>query len=524
MKQQMLKLLWNPEKLLIVILSCISLLLIFWSVNRGVLFSDESWYLLHTAENQSVFFTHWYSYYAALFFKEITLLRIETIFLLLISSGICTYILFHRETNALTEKTFLFGLTIVGVYCFQSPVQYVPNYMTLNSILLNVSFGLFYLECTTSKDSKIPSLLNGFLHAQICFIMPTNTLLIAFQLVFYEFVFKKRDKSIFYILGIFGGILIYFMFFQSAAKFIADFNFHLSNMVFDTYHGGSVIQKWLIETILYLAKWIAISFIVFKLIKQEKRGIQLLGFVFLTCVLLWDLFLMEQEYHNIHSASYLICLPLIFLFEQWKTTEDNRKWMIIAALGYAIVCSFGTNVPFYIRLSMYTFPLILCTYYLGRLSKIVYLKKLFYIFILLTASLFIFKGFFTRGWQDYVISEQSTPVRTIHIEKNIKLDDERLEQVKEIQIVIPRKSNVIISYQPYYGFVYLLDLKLPYLYFHFNPDQLIFHYKKGAMKGTYYLLEKRDYKFRRDIFMYCKLIKTYRTKTLQDLTIYKVKF
>lgn len=516
------------ETTLLVFISLMIILLLTWSINRGVLFSDESWYLMHWNKSfQTILFSHWYTYARLFFIGNLIHIRIEMITVMLLSAlflaGSINRIM-NDKHNGTVFKYIL--IAVLGTFIFQSPVQFIPNYMTLNGILLTVCFGILALQLRQLSLKPIFPLAIGFLQAHICFIMPSNAIqLFMFQLLLYLILFKNhRNITILYFVGLLIGVASYFLLIDDFSSFYNDIKMHYINMQFDRYHGGNIMLIWLKETLAFLAKNIFIGYFAFIFLDRIRLQYGFLGYFILILFPLIDIYLTSQEYHNINSSSYIIGILSVLFFENLKNKKPFVTMLILVSLSFALIGSFGTNVPFYIRLSMYCAPLLLIAYTFSAVSNFKHLKSVLLGFIVITSITFIYRGFFKRGWQDYIISEQSFEVRNSGINKPIKLDQTRLNELKLIQKIIPKHSQVILSYQPFYGFAYMLDYNIPYLYFHFEIKQFKYFRRIKKINGLTYLMERKSLPFPNGIFTNSKVIDTLKVSAIPDLTIYKVYF
>jgi hypothetical protein len=163
------------------------------------------------------------------------------------------------------------------------------------------------------------------------------------------------------------------------------------------------------------------------------------------------------------SPVYILILFLIV----WMNEKKDLQNLVMIGLLFFIpfFASLGTNVRFDIRSAGYLAPLILVLFiFLGR-AEFNKLTLVFHGILLVALVRFATVFILTPGWQGYIIKNQKTELASIGIDVNVKLDNRKIEEVKELKALIPAHSMVLLNSIDYWGFVYLLELNVPYYYF-----------------------------------------------------------
>jgi hypothetical protein len=507
---------------LVVILS-----LVFWSLNRGILFTDESWYLLHLKGFKNSYISEWPVYGTYLFPSNLIALKIELIALYIISSIVCAFGMLKYLGVRSTVDYILIG--IIGTFVFCSPVVFIPNYFTLNCIVFQFGTGLFFASLAEKKvNLKIfLFIITGFVFSQLIFILPSNLPFI-FVLIC-AFIISKQSLKFSYLPLFLGSVLGMFFYFAMCPfdRYLSDMKFSFSSLAYDNYHGSNVMLLWFFNMGMYFIKIGIISAILWFAIYKKSFGKFLYYFSICTVsfFFIFDFYSNWIAYHNIESPSYLFVILFLLIGVAFKQKKKKELLALSLILAVPIFASLGTNVPFEIRASVYLSPVLLITYLL--LKKEIHLKKIFQFLnlaLLLTVGKYCYRGFFKEGWQRYVISEQCIPVTTIGINQPIKLDETRINQLKELKNNIPEKSFVLSNNSEFWGPIYLLNLCPPFLYFHFNEKQYLWFMKNRLKPNVEFLMEDKTNPFPKSVYAGAQKIDTIPLLFNPKMNLYKVTF
>ena len=127
--------------------------------------------------------------------------------------------------------------------------------------------------------------------------------------------------------------------------------------------------------------------------------------------------------------------------------------------------------------------------------------RLFFNILLLIVFANFLRYPFIAGWTYQIQKDQVYPVRVLGIDQNILLDQKRYELLKKMKDIVPNGSEVVVSHHLCWGYVYLLDLKPPYLYFDFYPNLFIDYIKENPHElNQLTFIELEDIPFPREFF------------------------
>lgn len=507
----------------------------FWALNRGLIFSDEAWYFLHLKNLPYLSISYWPAYTKIFFPAEHLTIKYFT-FSINILTGIFLSMAigkYYKQSSFLK----LLPVTLIALMVFRAPVLICPNYVFYSKLLFysGISCYFYMLSVESLFTRYFWGLLTGFLFGQLFFIMITN---MPYILVLFASVFllkAHRKYSVQYCLAMSIGLLFAGVYFFTAIRpfdlFIYDFKLALVYLSFDKTHGIQPILKWSIETILYFITEIIVpAFLLYFIIVKEKspvlnRYLAIIAFIIYACTLIFLNFYYDQL--NITSAS-LIYIMLVFLI---LALIKRRAWSdltIVLMLSLIPFCgSMGTNVKFSVRSVGYLAPIIVVLSIYLKNEKFSKLSLIFYSFLFLALVRYCMVFMFTPGWAGYVINDQRVKLSTIGIDVNIQLDSHKIEEVKELKKLIPTHSMVLINNTCYWGYVYLLDLNVPYYYFDFNESHYNYYISKRTKKlKQVYLLEQKDNPFPVSLKSNISINKTdtIPLKVIKNMNLFKITY
>jgi len=481
---------------------------VLWSLNKGLVFADESFYLLHLQQpNGVVSFSEWPFYAQLIFPKDLFTIRLITIFLQLLSIGILSFSI-NRFFKTIPFFEIL-SIGIIGMFVFFSPVQFVPNYVTFNSILITLSTGFFLLmlQAEEKRQKYIFGILTGFSIGPLIFIMVTNIPFICLM-SFIVLVYSKKDKIVQLLsitIGIVLSVLFFFVFVRTYNNYLNDLNMALDYLATDQSHGNSSMVDWVIDVILYALKSIIPAALLFfvSLNLFKNKPIKYFLFSIAILIMLFDIrsnFL--DDIKNINTPTPVFIILLAITLNAFFNKKFQLASILIFALFIPFFSSLGTDVSYIIRSTMYLvtpFVLIFC------LLKTQENKKFILPFYLLI-SLFLFRHkilFPTNtGWHNFKLSDQTISVKSIGINQNIKLDQPKIERLKKLKSIIPINSKLAVSNNTLWGNAFLLSLNPLYLSYVFDEKNTIKALKELTdKKETVYLLEDIYSPFPKSFFL-----------------------
>jgi len=484
------------EKLLIFLIFVffiIKLITRIWTLNKGLVFNDEGWYLLLLRDQPTdITSTNFYKYFNYFNVSNLYYIRIATFILDLIAITIFTsgIYLFNQHNNNIKRKDFLiiFLLCFIGYDLAAIPVAGVFSYITLNRTIALTSIGLILLSKSYNEIISNTFLtISGFITGALVFIMITNSPFIILLMIFIFFIYGSFPKVRFIKVGYFiGGVLLaiiyYFVFIEPLNTFynniIYNANLVLNNKIKGGYDMYSLF-RWIKQLIIYyLFDVVIYSFSligVVSLMKNSKllKKITLIGLIIVVVLIYYYKFVYKFS-NNLGGISsinpILITTTGIFIYNfylQKKISVLHLQYLIISLIT-PILLSFGSNIFFETRVTVYlTFLLPVSYLLLNNIEDRKHITNIFLMVILLY-SINLYPMMKKSNWSGIVYTQQKTNTKTIGISQNVLLDEKRITGLKSIMKYTKAGETVSVSSLNLFGYVYLLDLKL--CDYNFNPQ------------------------------------------------------
>lgn len=501
-----------------------------WSLNKGLIFYDEAWYLLHFNQNVNIIHaTEWSSYFKFMNSWSLLSIRQFTVGLIVLSMVVFTIGL-DIYLN-LRRKIHLFLCGVIGLFIVYTPVQLVPNYISFNSIILYLGSGIFLLGLS-KKGSNISYLflsLAGFCFAQLTFVMPTNLPIYMVLL----FMLYEKDNWLLpiatFLLASAIGVLFFFLAYTAPSVFLSDFSETLNYLKLDKSHGlydmfirSLILCKYLVFSVLPLALliWLSISNKFQNIIWRNL--IHILILIALVVIFYIDT---KSSGHNIANPRVFFAFTIAFIVHLIQIKEYRNLKLGLFLLAIPIFGSFGSDVAFSTRATFYIMPIIVFTFaYILILKK----KEILALFTIVVAmQLFVFIYFYptSTGWNGYKIIEQTESANTINPKANILIDKFHYQKCIEYSRFLPKGATVFTNSSGFFGYMYLLDLETPFLYFNYSNDLMELYDKSHPIsKDTVFLFEGRYGKlqsmsFLKGLYNECVEIKT---DTINNYSIFKL--
>ncbi len=481
----------------------ISLILLFavlgvigWSLNKGMLFSDETYWIFRTLPDLKVISnSSWHILYSPFIFENF----INTKYLLVIFIGVTAYFM-----GNVTAKYLEFPVSpmLIGIWCIIAqfvlmyPVGYFPHYVSINLLIFNSI--IIFLSLFLIYKKKIFLILLGFFFACLSFVMITNNIFL-FPLLLIIYLSEKEKFWINCLWIFLGGIslaLVYFIFLQSPIEFYYGILEAMDYMEEDKTHGPKGILIWHYK----LIRDILIPGILLIIALSKLFQLQIVKFTILAISVIYLIYLLFEGIKH----PFAIFPTLIFYFlagwlliDFYKENRDfNMKfWFCILLLILPYCASFGTDVNLFIRSAVY-FPFILVgSLYLGLNRKSVNNNILITIFlsVFLITIINFFSYPFRPNWEGYKLIDQTEKFEGEGY--TIYLDENRLNNLKEIYPYLSNEENVLASYPKAWGYVFNSGATPPYLYYRPN-DFTINYIKENDIPLTeLILLEDKDNPF-----------------------------
>lgn len=504
---------------------------VFWSLNKGIVFADESFYLLHLQQpNGVVSFSEWPFYAQLIFPKDLLSIRILTVSLYILSLSILSYSIYRFKNNIPFLEIWTIG--IIGMFSFYSPVQYVPNYVTFNIILITLGLGFFLLMLKTESLNKkyLFGILTGFSLGPLIFIMITNIPI--FGIIFFMILVYSKNQKIKQLISVSVGILISILFFflivRSYTNYLSDLKLAIAYLANDQSHGNSSMLNWIIDVFIFAINNIIPPALLFFLSIYIVKN-RYLKFVFFIIAIL---FLSKElrihilyDYKNFNIPTTIFVLLLTVTLGALHKKQYQLFLILIFILSIPFFSALGTDVSFIIRSSAYMTPLcifVFCMLKKGENSKLI---LPFYLFLLINLFRFLFIFPNNQGWNNFKLSEQTIPLKSIGINQKISLEEKRINTLKSLKAIIPINSKVSVSCNVLFGNLYLLSSKPLYLSYMFDEKNTIEALMKIKFKNeSVFFIESIEEPFPSSLFQKLTLLNYNYTMTFnnQEIRLYQV--
>ncbi len=482
-----------------IILLIVVLYQVFWSLNKGMNFSDEAFFAFHTVSGIAKSgITYWDILYSPFILDN----YLHTKYLLVVLISISTFLMGYGASSYLK---FSLSPGLIGIWCvitqftLFSPAGIGPghnsiNIIIFNSIVVSLSFFLLYKK-------NIFLFLVGFFFACLTFVMITNNIFIVPLLLF----LFLNDKKLFWKQIIWVGLggltlfSIYFIFLQSPQEFISGILIAIEALNYDKDHGSSGIIIW--HKIII---WnISIPLLIIVIASTKLSRLPWAKYTLLVASLLFLVYTIYNIITHNHTIfpvlSFYFLAGFIFIYTlQNKITIKTFFAIFLLILPY--FASFGTDVNFFVRAVFY-FPFILvgCLYLGSQLnSKRGNLLISTFMVIVLIAIITFFNYPYRTSWDGkYKLIEQDQAFEFKG--STLYFDKARIEILNEAYPYLKGEENVLVSHPILWGYVFLLDAKPPLLYYKFNDNVLQYIEENNISKQKLILLEHHKYPFKKEM-------------------------
>lgn len=467
---------------------------VIWSLNKGILFSDDAFYLFHNnPDNYIISVTNWHKVYKPFLLDNFIWDRYFITSLLAISA-------FFLGITASKYFQFSFPGWLIGLMCagaqfiLYAPVGFTPNYITINSVIFIALIIFFILHLQYNK--RIYLYFSGFLFGVLPFVMITNSLyFLPLVLVLYM---TGRDRFfqslLIFSLGILSFFLLYFTIIERPQIFIEKFKEALDFMRFDEGHGIVGIINWHKGIIYHFLGGLLL--LLYFLLTYGHQMNKYLKKGFITILILYAGYIL---YISLFNSYYIFYTTSFYLLSIWILSKikiskvDPKIYLTLLFLITPYFAALGTDVNFFVRSAFY-FPFLLLSIF-----ALIYITGYYKIIKVLGILLFIvFINFMSlpfRGtWEGYKLVEQNKKFTTTS-GTEIFLDQSRHDQLEELKPFLKNQENIIVSHYKLWGYVYLLDATPPFIYYRTN-SYIKFYLDKNNIPGeSLILLEKKDEPF-----------------------------
>jgi len=467
--------------------SCIIVLCsVFYSLNKGLGFSDESWLLLHLDQSTLKFaLSNWHEYVQKFGLNSVFANRLFVV-TLMGSSAVVFSFGFSRLFSGIQFWGIL-PIALSSVFMFRFPL-YVTYYVTLNAIVIFGGIGVLMLSLSAKKKMSmiVGALLSGLLLSQLFFIMITTVILVPLILV-WLFIYERDRKKFLQlflsiIVGSILGILCYFLCIESLWIFVEktlvakDFLPYQGNG-----HGLVVIARWLFSLVKYIGIEIIFPSVILLFVLRVNVPFKRLCVILLALYSIYivGIVFFSERVMQVTFSTLVYILAFTGVYEYLCIKNKHVALLGLLFIVLPIVSNIGTNVDFRYRSVVFIMPLVLFVFKYVVDFERKPLLVLFLLFILLTAIRYsvIFPN--TMSCFGQIIADQKYELDTIGSNKDLLLDEYRLQRVRRVKELVPKGSPVIFNQPELAGYIYLGELKPLALYYDYSD------------KGFSYLIDKK---------------------------------
>jgi hypothetical protein len=490
--------------LLPILYAIVTLFFKIWQLNKGIVMSDEAWYLLLMKDLPHGMASNFHLYFKNIFQNDIYSIRVFAIVLSIIGSLVYSYgiyVFFKKQLN-FTRKNFYIIWSFSFILLFGGIYTLWICYLTLNHFIIFVAGGFILIAFKSDRKwaANLYTFLSGLFLGSLFFIMITNVPIILFFPLFIYLFDRTRffSNSICLTFGIIFSIIIYFLFVEDFNSYFRGFISLFTETTFGTTinndprigrgHGIMSLFYWLKDTTIYLIQKVFVATLILwglVLIISEKQLHIIIKIVFIMifiiyCKLNWNSNFISQPYRFPSPipffASY-ICLLLLILTKKYVISIKNYLFFGFIFI-IPILLTFGTDLRFKWRSVSYLQFLLPIMYIM-----IEYIKenknKFWFAFLLLVSVYFFYSIYLYRcdrfAWFKIVYTKQTESIQSLGIKQRIFIDEQKYDLLKEVKGVVNQGDYVIIGDFDIWlwGVVYLLDLKpITYKYFFDEADAL----------------------------------------------------
>lgn len=473
---------------------------VFWLLDKGMVFSDEAFFILHTIPGFAKSgLTYWYILYSPFIFDNYLI----TNYVLVIFSIVSVFFMGYACASYLK---FPVSPILVGVWCILSQfILYSPtvistnhssiNYLIFNCLIASLSFFLL-------NKKNIFLLLLGFFLTSLIFVFITSTIFIIPLLIFLYLNNKKEfwKQIIWIVMGSLIMISYYFIFLQTPHDFISGIVKAIELLKHDATHGSSGLVIWhkkIIAKLLMILPLILI-FSIKTLRRYWFMIIFLIGSFLIIFYIIYPGFIHRSAMVPTFSFYFL---AIIILIESFKNEISIKFCYALLLLILPYFASFGTDMDLFIKSTFY-FPFILVpSLYLGLQlnSKVGNLLSISFISITIIAMFTFFTYPFRYTWdKEYKPIEQNIAYEFRG--STIYFDSEKIQKLNEAKSFVQGEKNILVSDPKLWGYVLVLGGKPPLLYYKFNDYVLKFIEENNLSKQKLIFLEDHQNPFKREVF------------------------
>lgn len=468
----------EKSELLLNILGMVAILLVlgirFFLLDKGLIPSDDGWYYILMRDLPVDSSSRFHLLFNNIFQNNIYLNRLSCYFVMLAASivfalGLKQY--FEKVLGKHFPYIFCLGVLFLGqMYILDCPSFY---YVNLNVSIMELTYGFMLLGL--AKRNSWMQILTGFV---ICFLIPvmiTNATLIPLTLValFILSTDKWKDAGMFCL-----GIALFFVYYFIAVESPSEITNYVQSRTANVVSKGGeeygllFYFDWLYRVGVYYVRLAIIAF-VFVMIPvftanlkcKNDRLAKMLGFVI---VFVAAYYFYKYTKPCIHfNGWWATDIYWIFVFAfLFRRKYDFKLYPVLLLFFITPLClSFGTNVDFEGRQLEYLVFITPLVFLFASSSKKE--KSIMFVSFVFLACVFVYSLFGFNWHMDYYL-KQDTPVSSIGIDQNVKLEKKYIDELAFVKEHVGEGEACLMDNECWYV-ADLLELKPVYYQFRL-PD------------------------------------------------------
>ena len=466
------------------------------NLDKGFIFNDEAYYLSYYKNKGEILSfdrTNYFRIFEFLYTPDLYQFRINTITTLALSNVLLFFCVF--KYFKITKYSLFFSL--IGAFIAFSTwsmtnlalQQYIGN-----TILVNIGLSLMLIAFLLKK--RIILIISGFVLSFILFDGNTHIVVLIPISIFLWLLEKEYRKLnvLYYLVGLFAGIIVYFTFLDTVSHFFSQFKFLEEYLTFHRkQHSRTFMVLWFVYLFLNATVPVLIALFLLYKNKYSEKSIKIFDKILAgigVLALISQFFLEEQVYIALIVFTHLLVLRF------WLLKEEalQNKYLIILLLVIPYGLTFGSQTWFHIRLHVYVvyyfLIILICFLKLYRSNLWILGYAISIIFVTVT-----FPSRLTdKGWKDFVFKEQTEKVKINGFD--LYLDKGRKKDLEDLRPYLENQPNVIYSSNHLMGYLYILNANPPIYYYFTLKDYIDFIIKKiGKTRDDYIYIESDDYPF-----------------------------
>ncbi len=482
---------WTVSSILLVAV----LTVVVWSLDKGMIFSDEAYFVFRTMPGiEKLGDSYWNIIYSPFILDNYVHTKYLLIFLTISTAYLMGY-------SAAAYLKFSISPGLIGIWCvitqfaFFSPTGITPNHSSINLLIFNLviaslSFYLLYKK-------NIFLFILGFFLSCLTFVFITSNIFIVPLLIFLFLLDKNKfwKNTLFIVLGGLTLYSIYFIFLQSPQEFYSGILKAIDSFNYEKAYSPSGSLIW--HKILIWQSIIPLILIGIASLKYSRNPwIYYPMWISIIIYLIYLIFNAVTHKYSLFPLNSIYFLSGLIIIYALKYKICTKTYFAILLIILPYCASFGTDVQFYYK-SIFYFPFILVgSLFLGSSVKSKLGDNLLIGFLLITivASLTFFTYPFRPAWAGgYKLIDQNREYEF----KGTKLffDSQRYENLNEAKPYLQGEQNVLVSHPDLWGYVLILDAKPLFYYFEFNDYTLKYIEENQIPKKNLLLLEDKKYPF-----------------------------